>query len=80
MFQYTLKLLKLVAEIGLVQKLTRIAGYCANSTECSDHSSKKNTELFSRIGVVVFCMWCWKNLNEKIEFRHIFDKVFFVLF
>ena len=50
---------------------TRIAGYCAISTECSDHRLKKFKNVF-------FFKWCRfflhvmiKSSEQKIDFRHI---------
>ena len=49
----------------LLEKLTRIAGYCASSTDCSDHSLKKNTKLFLQSGVVFFLHVVIKKSDQK---------------
>ena len=53
---------------------TMIVGYCASSTECSDHNLKKYAKsFFFQISVVFFSAWCDKRIsNEKLE-KCIFD-------
>ena len=49
---------------------TRIAGYCASSTECFDHSlSKKN--FFKLVSLFLRGVIEGKDLNEKKELEHI---------
>ena len=53
-FAYTL-----AASFCIMQKYTRIAGYCASSTGCSDHNLKKYQNIFFQ-NIAVFSAWCDK--------------------
>ena len=49
---------------------TKIAGYCASSTEFPTSLKKLQKKIFL-IGFVFFCMLLWKDLNKRIKHRNI---------
>ena len=49
----------------IIRIKTRIAGYCASSTECSDHSLKKIQKKTFKLVLFFICMLRWKDQNEK---------------